>query len=233
MTGLPPSSGRPSATTSPTRTNGTTVRRLPKLQVSDRGALDRLLDAELVGHVALVLDDGGRPQPYALPVAFARDHDSVLIHGSTASHAFRALATGQRACFTVSVVDGVIVARSQFASSLRYRSAMVFGSFETLHGAPKARALQVLAARLLRGVDGPRPPSPQELAATAVLELPLEEWSLKVSAGHPDDSPADLDRPTWAGVVPLLHVWGAPLDAPDLRPGVTPPAPTTREARPR
>lgn len=205
----------------------TAVRRAPEKQVHDRGALDALLDAALVAHVA-VLEESDGPTParqYVVPVAFVRDHDQVLVHGSTASRAFRALAAGQSTCLTVTVVDGIVVARSQFESSMRYRCGMVFGSFEVLHGADKAAALARLTARLLPGLDGARPPSQQELAATAVLALPLEEWSLKVSAGHPEDAPEDLDRAVWAGTIPLQHVWGHPIPAPGLSPELAvPPA---------
>lgn len=208
----------------------TAVRRAPEKQVHDRGLLDALLDAALVAHVA-VLETGDGQVPrrqYVVPVAFARDHDQVLVHGSTASRAFRALAAGQPTCLTVTVVDGIVVARSQFESSMRYRSGMVFGSFEVLHGPDKAAALAVLAARLLPGLEGARPPSEQELVATAVLSLPLEEWSLKVSAGHPEDAEDDLDRPVWAGTVPLQHVWGRPVPAPGLSPDLDVPAAIAR-----
>ena len=199
----------------------TDVRRLPEKQVRDREVLDALLDAALVAHVAVV--DGG--QPYVVPLGYARDGDRLLVHGSTASRTFRALATGVPTCATVTVVDGLVVARSQFESSMRYRSAMVLGSFATLHNGDKERALQVLAATLLPGLDGARSPSAKELRATTVLELAIEEWSLKVSDGHPEDDKGDLGRPVWAGVVPLHHTWGAPEPAPDLAPGLeVPPA---------
>jgi hypothetical protein len=152
--------------------------------VQDRGALDALLDTALVAHVAVLEESDGRipARQYVVPVGFVRDHDQVLVHGSTASRAFRALAAGQPTCLTVTVVDGIVVARSQSESSLRYRSAMVFGSFEVLHGRQKAASLALLtarlAARLLPGLEGARPPSELELTATAVLALPLEEWSI-------------------------------------------------------
>ena len=199
----------------------TTVRRLPDKQVLDRSALDAVLDAALVLHVA-VTDDGG--QPFVLPLGFARDRDRLLVHGSTASRIFRLLAAGAPSCATATIVDGVVVARSQFESSFRYRSAMVLGTFEALHGTAKRDGLTVLAAHLLPGLDGPRPPSEKELAATAVLALALDEWSVKISAGHPEDHPSDLDRPVWAGVVPLQHGWGEPIDAPDLAAGLPAPA---------
>jgi len=199
----------------------TTVRRLPDKQVDDRAALDALLDAAFVVHVA-VLDEAG--QPYVVPLAAARDGDRLLVHGSTASRAFKYLATGAPTCATVTIVDGVVVARSQFESSLHYRSAMVLGSFEVLEGDAKRRALDVLAAALLPNLDGARTPSDQELTATSMLAMPILEWSLKVSGGAPEDAPGDVDRPSWAGVVPLHHHFGTPVDAPDLVAGIAVPA---------
>lgn len=192
----------------------TEVRRAPEKQVRERAALDALLDHALVAHLAVVDDDG---QPYVLPLACARDGDRLLVHGSTASRALRALAAGAATCATVTVLDGVVVARSQFESSMNYRSAMVLGRCHLLEGEEKERALAVLSEHLLPGVQGQRPPSAKELAATAILALPLREWSLKVSAkAGPDDAPQDADRQTWAGVVPLHHVWGEPLTAAGL-----------------
>lgn len=200
----------------------TQVRRAPHKQVRDRAALDALLDAALVAHLAVVEptspdDPDGAPQPYVVPVGMARDGDRLLVHGSTASRAFRLLATGVPTCATVTILDGVVVARSQFESSMNYRSAMILGRCTELSGEAKARALDVLSEHLLPGLTTQRTPTKKELAATSVLALPLDEWSLKVSAkAGPEDDPSDLDRPVWAGIVPLHHTWGTPLDAPDL-----------------
>jgi uncharacterized protein len=188
------------------------VRRLPEKQVRDRGALDAILDAALVAHVAVT--DGGRQ--LVVPVAVARDHDEVLIHGSTASRAFRLLAAGQNTCLTVTLLDAMVVAHSQFESSMNYRSAMVFGCFEVLGGAAKEHGVAVLMARLLPGLGGARPPSATELKATTVLALPLDTWSVKVSAGFADESDVDAARPGWAGIVPLEHRWGTPRTAPGV-----------------
>jgi uncharacterized protein len=211
------------------RHDRTAVRRLPGKQVRDRSTLDAVLDAALVAHVAV--EDGGLP--YVVPVGCARDRDELLLHGSTASRTMRALAAGRPTCVTVTLLDGVVVARSQFESSMQYRCAMVFGSLWVLHGREKRRGLGVLAQRLLPGVEGQRPPSARELAATAILAMPIESWSLKVSAGMPEDDHADLDRPVWAGVVPLRQGWGEPVPAPDLVAGPTVPEAIRRWPRDR
>ncbi|GLY16228.1 pyridoxamine 5'-phosphate oxidase family protein [Kineosporia rhizophila] len=191
----------------------TTVRRIPGKQVTDREVLDQVLDAALVAHVAV-------PAPGRLavvPVGTARDGDRLLIHGSNASQAFRFLATGVETCTTITLLDGVVVARSQFESSMNYRSAMLFGAYRALEGEEKERGLAVLAEALMPGMTQARTPSAKELAATSVLALPLTEWSLKVSAkNEPEDASEDFDREVWGGVVPLHHSWGTPITAPGL-----------------
>lgn len=192
----------------------TRVRRLPEKQSGDLDALHSLLDTALVAHVGVVDDH----QPYVLPVAFARDGERLIIHGSNASRLFRRLADGAPTCLTVTIIDGLVIARSAFESSMQYRSAMVLGTCHELEGEEKAGALAHLTERLLPGRgDDARPASAKELAATKVLVLPLDEWSLKVSDGDPADADADLDRQVWAGVVPVEHRFGQPASAPDLR----------------
>ena len=193
----------------------TTVRRLPEKQVRDRSVLDAVLDAGRVAHVAVRDQDG---QPYVVPVAYARDGDTVLFHGSTASRLFRGLADGAPTCLTVTLLDGLVAARSVFESSMHYRSAMVLGTGAVLTGDDKLHALQQVSEHLMPGrwADA-RQPNRKELAATLVLSLPLSEWSVKVSDGPPEDAEEDLDLPYWAGVVPLHEVAGPPQPAPDLR----------------
>jgi nitroimidazol reductase NimA-like FMN-containing flavoprotein (pyridoxamine 5'-phosphate oxidase superfamily) len=189
------------------------VRRIPEKAVTDRSALHAVLDAGLVAHVA-VSDDEGRP--YVVPVAYARDGERVLFHGSTGSRLFRRLADGEATCLTVTLLDGLVLARSAFESSMHYRSAMVLGTAQVVEGDDADRALRVISDHLLPGRwDDIRPPSRKELAATLVLALPLDECSVKVSAGPPDDADEDLDRPVWAGHVPIREVLGAPV--PDER----------------
>ena len=199
----------------PGRTERTRVRRLPEKSVAERAALHAVLDAGLVAHVGIADDTG---QPYVLPVAYARDGERVIFHGSTGSRLFRALAAGAPTCLTVTLLDGLVVARSLFESSMRYRSVLALGTCAVLEGDAKAAALDRICDHLMPGRRAEaREPNLKELAATLVLALPLDETSVKVSAGDPDDDPADLDRPVWAGVVPLAESYGAPADAPDLR----------------
>jgi uncharacterized protein len=198
----------------------TRIRRLPDKAVTDRSTLDAVLDAGLVAHLAIAVDG----QPYALPVAYARDGDRVLVHGSTGSRLFRELAAGASACLTVTLLDGLVLARSAFESSMNYRSAMVLGRAWRLSGPAQLAALEVLTEHLLPGRwQALRDPLPRELAATMVLALPLDEWSVKVSDGPPEDPDDDLDAPVWAGVVPIVTSYGRPVAAPDLRRPQVPP----------
>jgi nitroimidazol reductase NimA-like FMN-containing flavoprotein (pyridoxamine 5'-phosphate oxidase superfamily) len=195
----------------------TRVRRLPAKQVEDRAVLDAILDAGRVAHVA-VLDDTARP--YVLPVGYARAGDSVLFHGSTASRLFRSLSAGADTCLTVTLYDGLVLARSTFESSMHYRCAMVLGRAHQVDGKAKLRALETLTDHLMPGRWAEaRHPNRKELAATLVLELPLTEWSVKVSDGPPEDAVEDLTRNVWAGVVPVRETYGEPLPAPDLPAG--------------
>ncbi len=183
----------------------------------DRVALDALLDCVQVGHVALVADG----HPVVLPTAIARDGNRVLIHGSTGSRWMRTLADGVPASLAVTALDGLVVARSAFESSMHYRSAVLFGRCTPVTGDDAAHALDVLTEALLPGRTAEvRPPTPRELAATLVLALPIEQWSLKVSDGMPDDPPEDVAGDSWAGIVPLRTVRGAPVPAADLRAGI-------------
>ena len=173
------------------------------------------MDAGLVAHLA-VTDDSG--QPYVVPVGYARDGDRVLFHGSTGSRLFRGLAAGQPTCLTVTLLDGLVLARSTFESSMHYRGAMVLGVCEKLAGKAKAAALEVITEHLLPGRWAEaRHPNKKELAATMVLALPLDETSVKVADGPPTDEPEDLSLPIWAGVVPMREVLGTPVAAPDLQ----------------
>jgi hypothetical protein len=191
--------------------------RLPEKASTERADLDALLDATRVGHFAIVADDG---TPVVIPTMVVRDGDRVLAHGSTGSRWMRRLAAGASTALGVTAYDGVVVARSAFESSIRYRSAVLFGRCSTLEE-DKERFLDLVTDALIPGRRAEvRRPTRAELAATLVLALPIEDWSLKVSAGWPEDEEGDVAGPAWAGVVPVDQVYGVPVPAPDLRAGI-------------
>ncbi|HEY9392086.1 MAG TPA: pyridoxamine 5'-phosphate oxidase family protein [Mycobacteriales bacterium] len=195
-------------------TDRTRLRQVKHKASDDRSMLYRILDAGHVGHLAIVQDG----QPYVLPVAYGRDGDRVLLHGSTGSRLFRTLATGAPTCLEVTLVDGLVLARSGFETSMHYRSVMVLGRCAVLPADQKLAAMERITEHILPGRWAQlRPPKPRELAATMLLALPLTEVSVKVSDAPPDDFAEDLDFPVWAGVVPLRTVTGIPVPAPDLR----------------
>jgi nitroimidazol reductase NimA-like FMN-containing flavoprotein (pyridoxamine 5'-phosphate oxidase superfamily) len=200
----------------------TRITRLPELASTDRDALDALLDDARVGHFALSTDDG----PVVIPTAIARDGDAVLAHGSTGSRWMRRLAAGAPTCLAVTLLEGLVVARSAFESSMHYRSAVLFGSCdEVTDPVSKRAALDAITETFLPGrVAEVRDPTQKELAATLVLRLPIVEWSLKISDDWPEDPEDDVAGPAWAGVVPMRSVYDAARPAPDLRGDIDPPA---------
>jgi nitroimidazol reductase NimA-like FMN-containing flavoprotein (pyridoxamine 5'-phosphate oxidase superfamily) len=195
----------------------TEITRLPEKASTDRRALDALLDASRVGHFALTAEHG----PVVIPTAVARDGDRVLAHGSTGSRWMRLLADGAPTCLAVTAVDGLVVARSAFESSMHYRSAVLFGSCTAVPDDEKPDALDRITEHLIPGRVGElRRPTSKELAATQVLALPIAEWSLKVSDKWPEDPEQDVAGDAWAGVVPIVTSYGSPRPAPDLRAGI-------------
>jgi len=195
----------------------TRMTRLPEKGVTDVRELHALLDRSYVAHVGVVRDG----HPLVVPTGMARDGDRLLVHGSTGSGWMRLLADGADACVTVTSLEGIVVARSAFESSFHYRSAVVFGQFTVLDGDAKRAALDVLVEHLVPGrLAEVRASTNRELAATLVLALPLDTWSLRVSDKWPEDEPDDVSGDAWAGVVPMRPVFGEPLPAPDLRAGI-------------
>jgi len=200
----------------------TRIRRLPQRAAYDRATIDSILDEALVCHLGIVWDDA----PLVVPTLQARVGDDLYVHGSAASRTLRALAGGIEICLTVTLVDGLVLARSAFHHSVNYRSAMLFGRAELLEAAEeKRRALEAFTEKLVPGRwPEVRPPSPKELKATAVLRLPIGEASAKVRSGPPLDDEEDYERDVWAGVIPLgvRRLWPEP-DA-ELKSGVELPA---------
>lgn len=195
----------------PGSTARTRVRRLPEKAITDRNIAYSILDAGLVAHVGIVAEG----QPYVVPVGYARVGDSVIFHGSSASRLFVHAAAGAPLCLTVTLVDGLVLARSLFESSMHYRSVMALGAADRLEGDAEVQALLALSEHLMPGrTSEARHPLPQELKATITLSLPLTEISVKVGEGPPDDVPSDLTDPVysriWAGTVPISEALGEP-----------------------
>jgi hypothetical protein len=194
-------------------TRRTTVQRNKKRGVYDREAVNAILDAGLVGHVGFV-DKG---QPYVIPMSYVRDGDRLLLHGAGGSRMMRTLADGVPACVTVTLLDGLVLARSVFHHSMNYRSVVALGSATKLEGKEKAAAFEALVEGLVPGRSREaRAPNRAELAATMILAFPLDEISAKARAGPPVDDPADVDLPIWAGTIPLSMATGRPAAAPDV-----------------
>ncbi|MBU8811451.1 pyridoxamine 5'-phosphate oxidase family protein [Mycolicibacterium goodii] len=208
------------------RSPSTRVTRLDEKQSTSRERLDDLLDSIPLATIALVRDG----HPVAFPIGFARLGDEFVIHGSTGSPWLRALADGAAAAVSVTTLDGVVVARSSFESSFRYRSATLFGAFEVIADDAKPEYLDALTDRFIPGRTAElRASTRKELAATLALKLAIgdDNWSLKISDGWPEDADTDIAAGGWAGIVPLTMQYGTPLPAPDVEAG-TPLPPSVR-----
>jgi nitroimidazol reductase NimA-like FMN-containing flavoprotein (pyridoxamine 5'-phosphate oxidase superfamily) len=181
-----------------------------------------IIDAAKICHVGFAVDG----QPYVLPMAMARDGKTLLIHGSIASRLMKSLDAGLPCCLTITHLDGLVLARSAFNSSMHYRSVMIFGVARAVTElADKERGLNLLTEHLLPGrLADIRPSTRKEINATMLLSLPLETLTVKIGNGPPDDPAKDLESRAWAGVVPLQLKAGKPVPAPDLAEGIPVPA---------
>jgi uncharacterized protein len=176
------------------------VKREPKRGRYDRETIDAILDEALICHLGFAVDG----QPYVIPTLHARVGDMLYLHGSAASRALRHVAAGAPICVTVTLFDGLVLAKSVFNHSVNYRSAVVFGSAHAVPDDEKRRALHALTERLAPGRwEEARRPTEVELKATSILALPIEEASAKVRTGGPEDEPEDEDLAVWAGLVPV------------------------------
>jgi uncharacterized protein len=190
------------------------VRRHDDRQVFDRDAVNALLDSEYVAHVGFV--DSDINEPFVIPMAFARDKDRVLLHGSTGSRLMMQLAKGAQMCVTVTKLNALIVAKSAFNSSMNYESVMIFGVGKRLDDAEKLEAMDRVTEALVPGMVGyARPTTAKEAAGTMIIELPIEKYSLKSRIGGVIDEPEDKDLPIWSGIIPLSSVKREPVTAPD------------------
>jgi nitroimidazol reductase NimA-like FMN-containing flavoprotein (pyridoxamine 5'-phosphate oxidase superfamily) len=205
-----------------TPTERTQVKRLPKRAVYDHAQVHAILDEGFICHVGFVSDG----QPYVIPTGYARSGDRLYIHGSAASRMLRALGQGAQLCVTVTLVDGLVLARSAFHHSMNYRSVVMLGRATLVSDpAEKIKALEAFTEHIVRGRwNDVRLPTESELKATSVLALPLAEVSAKIRQGPPKDDEADYPLPIWAGVVPLRITSSAPVSDPRLIAGPQPPA---------
>ena len=205
-----------------TPTKRTQVQRLPDRGKYDSATIYPILDEAFLCHVGFVVDG----QPFVIPTGFARIGDTLYIHGSAASRMLRTLAGGIQVCVTVTLVDGLVLARSAFHHSMNYRSVVILGRATQVDDREeKLRVLRAFTEHIVAGRwDGLRPVTDSELKATAVLALPLVEVSAKIRSGPPKDEAEDYALPIWAGVVPLRLVASAPVTDPKLPSGIAMPA---------
>ena len=195
----------------------TTVRRLPTRAAYDRDTVHAILDEAYICHLGFVVDG----QPFVIPTIHWRDGETLYFHGSAASRMLRSLRDGVDACVTVTLLDGLVLARSAFHHSMNYRSAVILGRAREVTGEEKVRALEGLVEHVMPGRSADvRPPNEVELKQTLVLAMPITEASAKVRTGPPVDDEEDYAMPVWAGVVPLRLTPGEPIADERLASGV-------------
>lgn len=193
------------------------MRRHPERGLCDRASIHAVLDEQLVAHVAFV-EDG---QPLCIPMLMARAGDDLYVHGSAGSRAIRTLGRGVPACVTVTVLDGLVLAKSAFHHSANYRSVVLLGSFRVVGEADRLAAFQAFTDKLVPGRwSDVRRPSLKELRASAIVSMPIEEASAKARTGPPHGDPLDEDLDTWEGVIPMVTRFGEPEPAPGPSEGV-------------
>jgi nitroimidazol reductase NimA-like FMN-containing flavoprotein (pyridoxamine 5'-phosphate oxidase superfamily) len=204
-----------------TPTERTKVRRLPDRGKYDSESVYGILDEAFICHVGFVVES----QPYVIPTGFARVNDTLYIHGSAASRMLRTLADGVQVCVTVTLIDGIVMARSGFHSSMNYRSVVILGRATQVEGRDeKLAAMAAFSEQVMPGRwKDLRETTDAELKGTLVLSLPLKEVSAKVRTGPPKDDEVDYALPLWAGIVPLKLTAGNPINDPRLPTGIEPP----------
>jgi nitroimidazol reductase NimA-like FMN-containing flavoprotein (pyridoxamine 5'-phosphate oxidase superfamily) len=208
----------------------TAVRRHPERGVYDKASVHAILDESLVCHVGIVSD--GRP--VVIPCIQARIGETLYLHGAVASRLMQSVTSGDELCVTVTIIDGLVLARSWFAHSMNYRSVVVFGrGREVTDLVEKARALRAIVEHVAAGRSrDARPPTPKEMAATTVVAVPLERASAKVRRGLPRDQESDYELPVWAGEIPLQLQALSPVTDPRVDETVAVPGYVRRYGRP-
>ena len=212
-------------------TERTTLKRLPKRGNYERETVNKILDEGFVCHVGFVVD--GRP--FVIPTGYGRSGDMLYIHGSAASRMLRTLREGIDVCVTVTLIDGLVLARSAFHHSMNYRSVVIFGRARVVDDLDeKMEALRVFTDHIMRHRwEETREPNQNELRATLVLALPLEEASAKIRTGPPIDDEEDYALPVWAGVLPLHLTTGETIPDPRLNSDIELPQSVLNYRRPQ
>lgn len=195
-------------------TDRTKLRRIPDRGAHDRDTIYRILDEGFLCHVGFVSDG----QPFVIPTGYGRIDDHLYIHGSAASRMLRNLQNGVDVCVTVTLLDGLVLARSAFHHSMNYRSVVILGKAVLIDDSEeKLQVLRGISENIVRGRwDDVRQPNQQELKATSVLKLPIQEASAKIRTGGPKDEEEDYALPVWAGVLPLQLIPGEPQVDPKM-----------------
>ncbi len=199
----------------------TRVRRNPIRAEYDRDVINAVLDSEQICHVAWV-EDG---EPRMVPTLYFREGSEIFLHGNRQSATLKKVGEGATACITVTLVDGVVVARSGFHCSMNYRSVTLFGRGRTVEGEEERQRLDQFVERLIPGhFARVREPTPQEIAATTVIAIPIDEASAKIRGEGSIDTDSDLDAEVWAGIIPLRTAVGTPIANADLKANIALPA---------
>ena len=196
-------------------TKRTKLHRIPKRGVYNVESINKILDESFLCHLGFIVDN----QPYVIPVCYGREDNKIFFHGAKGSRMFKHLKTGSGICVTVSIVDGLVLARSVFHHSINYRSVIIFGKAEEITGtSEKENALRIITEQIIPGRWGnARKPNKKELAVTSVFSMTLDEVSAKVREGGPLDDTDDMDLNAWAGVLPLTTIPEAPIRDKDLK----------------
>jgi len=193
------------------------VKRLPARGHYDKKTLHEILDDGFLCHMGFVVDG----QPFVIPTLYGREGDRIYVHGATTSRMLKKLQEGIPVCMTVTLVDGIVLARSAFHHSMNYRSAVVYGKAQLMNDSKKETAMEIISENVLKGRwDEARKPNPKELKATSVLSIEVEQASCKIRTGPPGDDKEDYDLDIWAGVLPIQTGYGQPIADELLKDGV-------------
>lgn len=197
------------------------VKRHPERAVYEKDVIYQIVDEAIICHVGFIQDN----KPFVIPTLHARRGNEILLHGATTSRLIKHIVAGNEVCVTMTLLDGLVLARSVFSHSANYRSAVLFGRGRLIEAKEeKLQALMAFTESMIPGRwEDVRQPNEKELKATSIVSIPIDLGSAKIRQGPPGDEEADLELPVWAGVVPVKQQLGEPIDAPELKDGITVP----------